>query len=212
MDSSKQLALVFSLCAFWLAACASGEPFGEREPSGIASGAECEVNADCHDGDSSTLDTCLEGICHYESIPDTDPAPDTESEHGCQVDAHVDEDSELALQLEGVGGTPNKMLPLERGGLVGVAVRESLRLEVLQTEKPIDGLILVLLSDCANAAINRVAWGAAIDSPVLEPGRYYLGVFSEDPGQVVLGFRFVRPESRERGGDEAPESPGDNSG
>ena len=178
-------------------ACAYGERFGADPGDGPAGAGGCQVDADCHDGDSQTIDLCnADGACDHVWVGDTATSGGgTDPVDQCAVAGDVGQDQQFDLELDGVSGSLTPHAPLVEGTVVRVSVRDSRRLRILPAGKVDEGLMLVLLSDCANAAANRVAWGRDLYTRALEPGEYYLAVFASAPRSVVLELRFLEPTS-----------------
>ncbi|HUT76311.1 MAG TPA: hypothetical protein VM285_01405 [Polyangia bacterium] len=182
-----------ALAAGLLASCAIAERFGvgdDDQPPGTG----CAVNADCHDGNPLTTDLCgADGACeHVWNPPDTDP-PSTDPVDACDLAAEVSDTGQVTVVADAVPGALSHTLPLSQGRVVHLALRDRQQLRILPADKPDDGLMLVLLAGCANAAVNRLAWGGDVLSPFLDGGDYYLGVFSSEPRTVVLEVRYLEP-------------------
>jgi hypothetical protein len=182
------------LAAALLAACAFAEPFGAGGDDGEDPATGCSVDADCHDGDPLTTDLCgADGTCEHLWNPlDTDP-PSTDPVDACDIAVEVGGTGQATVEVAAVPGTLGHTLPLSQGRVVHLALRDRQQLRILPADKPDDGLMLVLLAGCANAAVNRLAWGGDVLSPFLDGGDYYLGVFSAEPRTVVLEVRYLEP-------------------
>jgi hypothetical protein len=177
-----------------LAACAFADRFGAAGDDGEDPEPGCVLNADCHDGDPLTTDLCgADGTCeHVWNPPGTDP-PSTDPADACDLAAEVGYTDQMAVMVDAVPGALSHTLPLSQGRVLHLTLRERQQLRILSVDKPDDGLMLVLLLGCANAAASRVAWGGDILSPLLDAGEYYLGVFSVVSRTVVLDVRFLEP-------------------
>ncbi len=182
------------LAAGLLAACAFAERFGVDGDDDVLPDQGCSANSDCHDGNPLTTDLCgADGVCVYPVVsPDTDP-PSTDPVDSCVIDEEIGDTSQVTLALDAVWGSLTHTLPLVQGRVVHLALRDRQQLRILPADKPDDGLMMVLLSGCANAAVNRLAWGGDVVSPYLDAGDYYLAVFSSIPRTVVLDLRYLEP-------------------
>jgi hypothetical protein len=110
-----------------------------------------------------------------------------ESTPTCQLVEVIDEHAEIDAQLEETVLEAVHTVPVEYGALYEVSLDAPARVEVELGDADLDGVIFVLLRECANACKNRIAWGSEICSPALEAGDYILAVFTER----VLKFSFM---------------------
>lgn len=97
----------------------------------------------------------------------------------CQPVDVIDEYSNIDVVIDEVVIEAVFTVPVEYGVLYQVTLDEPARLEAAVDDPALEGVMFVLLSDCANACKNRIASGGEICSPVLEAGEYFLAVFSE---------------------------------
>ena len=181
-----------------LTGCAQGERFGLDGPAGDdppALEVECDSDADCWDGDPLTEDTCGDdGLCHFSLVGDQDTDTDTSDvDDGCEFVTDLDGDDQFLLLVDEGVGELSPTIPLSMGQVVKIHVRESRRVWLDAMRGAEDDVMLVLLRDCANAAVNRIAWGPRIYTEELQEGFYYLGVFAREPTGVNIDARFLKP-------------------
>jgi hypothetical protein len=124
--------------------------------------------------------------------PEKDPE---EGGQGCQVAGVIDGYAEVDVLMEQLVAEAVHTVPVEYAELYQIAVDAPARLEVVLDNAQTDGVLFVLLRDCANACKNRVAWGAEICSPVLEAGDYLLAVFSERAPAFSFTADLVAPDA-----------------
>jgi hypothetical protein len=110
------------------------------------------------------------------SVPEKDP---DETEPACQPVDVIDEYYEIDITIDELVVEAVFTVPVEYGVLYQVTLDEPARLEVALEDPNLEGVMFVLLSDCANACKNRIASGSEICSPILDAGDYFLAVFSE---------------------------------
>jgi len=182
-----------ALCA----GCASGEQFGnDPDQGGALAPAECDENGDCWDGNPATEDICApDGKCAFLSNVKSDPEKDAdEPGFACQAVGVIDDYSEIEVVIDHVVVEAVHTVPVEYGVLYQIAVDAPARLEIALVDPWLEGVMFVLLRECANACKNRIAWGSEICSPVLEPGDYVLAVFSERASRFSFTADLLPPE------------------
>lgn len=193
--SPKAHVLVILLTALFTAlACAEGEHFGNSggRPGSGGDVASCSVAHDCYDGDNGTLDLCIDGACY--NVPDTggmSAIPDG----ACPVEEVVDGDNRYEVDIPESLVEADPTTPISRGAVARISVKHATRLRILPTEGQLTDITFVLLSDCANSAANRLAWGDDLYSPTLQPGEYFLAVFGESVRTVPFDVRYLTPTS-----------------
>jgi hypothetical protein len=190
------LTLLVYVAVFSLTGCASGDRFGSNGPvddhfPGYDDG--CESDIECYDEDPSTYDFCdSSGECEHLVIMDGDPSG---GDPLCDFETAVAHDALVSVDVPGVDGELSHATPLGQGRLLQLSFRDPARVRVRPTGKDEDGLMLVLLRDCANAAVNRIAWGPSIYSSEVDGDDYYLAVFAEEPRTVELDIHFLEVTS-----------------
>ena len=186
------IGLALALCA----GCASGERFGDAAALG-AGAAACDEDADCWDGDPATEDTCTaQGDCVFLANVKADAEKDVdEIENDCHAVAEMSTDAAVEVELERLVPEAVHTAPLEYGTLYKISVTAESRLEVVLEDDATENVMFVLLDDCANACKNRIAWGRELCSPVLEPGSYFLAVFSEREYEFGFTADFLDPDA-----------------
>jgi hypothetical protein len=179
------------------AGCAAGEQFGDDpDRGGSLTSAECHENGDCWDGDPATEDICApDGKCAFLTNVKSDPEKDPEEVGpGCQAVGVIDGYTEIDVSIEQLVAEAVHTVPVEYGVLYQVSLDAPARLEVVPDNPDLEGVMFVLLSACANACKNRIAWGSEICSPVLEAGDYLLAVFSERARSFAFTADLLLPE------------------
>jgi hypothetical protein len=171
--------ILAAVLAFHCQGCVQGERFGEE---GFAD--DDSVGTDLDTDADSDIDIDTGEVDPFE----------------CNVEAAMHADSELVFALDAVDGDIDHTWPLNQGKVIQLSVRDPRRIRVLpaksvigEKEKIEDGLMFVLLRDCANAATNRLAWGADIYSETLTSGDYYLAVFADEERSVDFQVHFLEP-------------------
>jgi len=201
LNARKRLAHRFSapiaVVAVLLAGCATAERFGEDRDDPDAPPlpqAECEEDDDCWDGDPATEDLCGDdGLCEFlpvEEDPDTDTGGGDDE---CDVALGFDEEGTFELFLDSHMAEVSHTAPLSMGKLAKIHLRDPSRIWIDARRDGREDVMMVLLRDCANAAVNRIAWGERIYTEELPAGDYYLAVFSEMSGVVAMEARFLVP-------------------
>lgn len=192
-----------------LAGCASGERFGDAAAGAAGEGtaAGCAADADCWDGDPATTDTCSpDGHCAFLSSVKPDAEKDSDDiENECHAVAEISGDGEISAEVEQLVPEASHTIPVEYAALYRISVAAESRLEVLLEDAAVEGVMFVLLEDCANACANRIAWGRELCSPVLAPGSYYLAVFSVRYTGFGFTADFLEPGDSCNGLDAVPE-------
>lgn len=178
--------------------CASAERFGadgDESPLQPFLDVECDSSEDCWDGDPETLDLCgPDGICQFLPDGDVDTETQTDTDDGeCEFDMGLEEDTQFQVLVDGVVDKVAPTIPISMGKVIKVHVRNSRRLWVDTPQGGREDLLMVLLSDCANAAVNRIAWGNTIYTEELPEGDYYLAIFAEKAMTVTVDTRFLLP-------------------
>jgi hypothetical protein len=192
MRSGVLLTLVVYALVFSLSGCAAGERFGSNDSDDDDNwvwGVECEYDFQCDDADPGTFDFCDPvGECHNVSLVDTDTALEDPE---CESYATVGHNTALTFDVDAVAGELTHTAPLSEATVITLSFRDPARIRIRPEGKDLHGLMLVLLSDCANAAINRLAYGPAIYSQEIDGGDYYLAVFSDSDQTVTLDVHFL---------------------
>jgi len=125
----------------------------------------------------------------------SDPEKDAdEPGFSCQSVDVIDKYAEIEVVIGHLVVEAVHTVPIEYGVLYQVAVDAPARLEISLEDPELEGVMFVLLRDCANACKNRIAWGSEICSPVLEPGEYVLAVFSERATSFSFTADLLPPE------------------
>jgi len=183
--------LIYSV-VFSVTGCASGDHFGSNAPADDAVPDiidDCESDIECYDSVPGTYDYCDEnGECQHSTLFDTNPGTE---EAACDVFAVVGHDTMMDVDVPGVSGELTQTMPLSQGRLLQLSFRDPARIRVRPEGKDPSGVMLVLLKDCANAAVNRITWGPSIYSSEVDGGDYYLAVFSEEDASVSLDIHFL---------------------
>jgi hypothetical protein len=124
-----------------------------------------------------------------------DPEKDNqEAASACQFVSTIDEYAEVAAALEQTVVEAVCTIPLEYGTLYKLSLAAPARVEVLLEDADLDGVMFVLLSECPNASVNRIAWGHEICSPAIAAGDYVLAVFSERYLEFSFSVDLLPPE------------------
>lgn len=190
------LTLVVHILLFSFCGCATGERFGSNEQGGVGipwADDSCESDIECYDGVPSTYDVCdAYGECQHMVLFDTDVGAEDPQ---CDFSTSIGHDTQMSIDVPAVLGSLSYSTPLPQGRLLKLSLRDPLRIRVRPEGKDITGLMLVLLRDCANAAVNRITWGPSIYSSEVDSGDYYLAVFSEEARTVVLDIHFLEVTS-----------------
>ncbi len=188
------------ILVFLFSGCATGERFGLNGDSGDDPAPDdlggCQEDADCWDGDPGTSDVCSpDGTCIFPQVdqPDTDSDTSTGGDDLCDFDLGVDEDTLLQLHLGQAMAQISYAAPLSMATVVKIHVREPRRLWLNPFIDGRDDVMMVLLKDCANAAVNRIAWGTKIYTEELPEGDYYLAIFTEEEQEISVDTRFLMP-------------------
>jgi hypothetical protein len=161
----------------------------------------CQSNLQCWDNNPATEDICsADGTCLYFPIVQPDPVPPNPGDCSGLLENAIDETGIYEILINNNKGPTDHTAPLSRGTVVRVDVREPTRIRsILSTpENPndtADDFVQVLLSDCANAASNRISWGPNLYSPALAVGTYYLAIFGQGYRDVSLDVHFLIPSS-----------------
>lgn len=199
--------MLAALALAGVAGCASGERFGDPAAAGGGAGGGCQEDADCWDGDPATEDTCTAGgDCAFLSNVKPDAEKDLDDiDNECHAVSEIPGDAEIDAAVERLSPEVGHTVPVEYASLYRVSVAAPARLEVALVDDGVEGVMFVLLEDCANACANRIAWGRELCSPVLEPGGYYLAVFSGRVTEFGFTADFLEPSASCNGLDAVPE-------
>jgi hypothetical protein len=188
--------LLTGLALVLCASCASGERFGDAAGGGAGAGVECFESSDCWDGDPATEDACTpQGECVFLANVKADAEKDAEEiENDCHAIAEVIGDSAIDAEMGMLTPEAVHSAPTEYATLYKITVSARSRLEVMLEDAGAERVMFVLLTDCTNACKNRIAWGRELCSPVLDPGGYFLAVYSERMYEFGFTADFLSPE------------------
>jgi hypothetical protein len=193
MRSGVLLILLVYVAMSSVTGCASGERFGSNdtgEPGSPAYTDECETDVECYDANPTTYDFCdAYGDCQHMLIGDTDSE---DEELNCETYSTVGHDMLVSLDVPGVVGELSYATPLSQGRLLKLSFRDPMRIRARPLGKDLSGILLVLLKDCANAAVNRISWGPSIYSSEVPGGDYYLAVFADENRTVEVDIHYLK--------------------